>query len=150
MSLQNVVLEFVSIASVSGSAMTFPATPDSPEGVGGFKARFGLNVNAASLNEPTDLRFTVQMKFEALGAKDDAAFFKIELVGHFKAKETEDLDPWINSEEGAFSLGAMIFPYLRNLSKPMLEGLGAAQVDFPWSSPEITKIQEAKPKKKKR
>ncbi len=152
MSLQKVNLEFVSIAGVSGQATDFSSDTESQDSIAGFKARFGLTVNAATLNSPSENRFTVQLKFEAFegsAESEDSPFFKIEVVGNFKAKDTSDLDSWINSEEGAFSLGAMIFPYLRNLSKPMLEGLGAGQVDFPWSSPEISKITEDKPKRKK-
>lgn len=152
MSLQKVKLEFVSISSVSGHAMDFPGEIGSTDPATGFKARFGLTVNGATLSGPDDSRFTVLMKFEALDAlaeSEDSSFFKIEVIGHFKAKDTDDLDSWINTAEGAYSLGAMIFPYLRNLSKPMLEGLGASQVDFPWSSPDITKIEEDKPKRKR-
>lgn len=152
MSLQKVKLEFVSIANVFGHAMEFSGDGSRSDPVTGFKARFGLTVNAATLNDPNESRFTVQMNFEAFDASvegEDSPFFKIEVVGHFLAKDTHKLDAWINDAEGAYSLGAMIFPYLRNLSKPMLEGLGASQVDFPWSSPEITKIDQSTPKRKR-
>lgn len=144
MSLQNVALKFVTISSVSGQSLENGIDEDSPS----FKARFGLSLDTEEFGEENEYSFTVSQKFETLFSEDAEPFFKMEIVGHFFATDPTGVKEWINSEEAAYILGSTLYPYLRNLSKPLLEGLGAAQIDFPWSSPPITKIAEKKPKRK--
>ncbi|WP_095052222.1 hypothetical protein [Pseudomonas sp. Irchel s3b2] len=144
MSLQNVALKFVTISNVSGESYENGIDEESPA----FKARFGLSLDTADFGEDNDYSFTVTQKFETLFTENSEPFFKMEIVGHFFATQPEGVKDWIDTEEAAYILGSTLYPYLRNLSKPLLEGLGAAQIDFPWSSPPITKIAAKKTKRK--
>ena len=145
MSLQNVTLKFVTIANVSGKSFDQEIEDsDAPA----FRARFGLSLDREEFNEESDYSFKVTQNFEALFTDEAEPFFKMEIVGHFFATSHEGVGEWIDTEDAAYILGSTMYPYLRNLAKPLLEGLGAAQIDFPWSSPPITKIQEKKARRK--
>lgn len=145
MSLQNVTLKYVTVASVYGKSFKDELSDeDSPN----FKARFGLTVDSEDLGEEKN-SFEVKLKFETLFSEDGEPFFKIEIVGHFDvdddlAKTAE----WISTPDAAHILGTSIYPYLRHLSKPLLEGLGAGDVEFPWGPPRLVPKKEKKPRRK--
>lgn len=137
MSLELVTLRYVSIRNVHGDSFDHSDV----ENESSFKARFGLSIetddDAGTKNE---YRFTVGQRFEAVLPKKDEPFFKIEIAGHFITQHKEKVVPWIKAPSGAYDLGALLFPYLRAYIKPLLEGLGSSQIEFPWSPPSIEKV----------
>nr|WP_075723383.1 MULTISPECIES: hypothetical protein [Pseudomonas] len=143
MSIVNAALKHVTISSVFGRSYEDGIDEASP----GFKARFGLSINSEEFSAENDYSFQVTQNFEAVFSEKEEPFFRIEIVGHFCAVHPNGMKEWIDTEEAAYILGATLYPYLRNLSKPLLEGLGSAQVDFPWSSPPISKINQKKSKR---
>ncbi|ARU87461.1 hypothetical protein [Pseudomonas sp. M30-35] len=144
MSLINAALKQVTISNVFGRSYEDGIDETSP----GFKARFGLSINSEDFGSENGYSFQVTQNFEAVFSEKEEPFFRIEIIGHFCALRPNGMKEWIDTEEAAYILGATLYPYLRNLSKPLLEGLGSAQVDFPWSSPPISKITQKKVKRK--
>ncbi|WIV25631.1 hypothetical protein QN085_08565 [Pseudomonas sp. M2(2023)] len=140
MSLDLITLKHITIRSVHGDH--FKA--DVVDGNSSFKARFSLSVEgeSKSTSATKELHFSVGLEFEATLHDVDKPFFKIEIAGNFKAaaKNREVVTQWINSKEGAHVLGATLYPYLRSLAKPLIEGLGASHIDFPWSTPPLGKV----------
>lgn len=138
MSLELVTLKYVSIRNVHGDSFDH----NDIESESSFKARFGLSIETNDDQEAEDeYRFTVGQRFEAVLPKKNDPFFKIEIAGYFITKHKEKVAPWIESTSGAYDLGSLLFPYLRAHVKPLLEGLGASQIEFPWSTPSIEKVR---------
>lgn len=140
MSLELVTLRHVSVRHVHGDRFTSEDIGDDSA----FKARFGLTIEVEENQKNDDFRFQVGQTFEAVVPSTNAPFFKIEIAGHFLADDNDEIKAWIDTAEGAYALGATLFPYLRSLAKPLLEGLGAAQIEFPWSTPKIEKVSDKK------
>lgn len=146
MSLELVTLRHISVRHVHGDRFTSEDIGDESA----FKARFGLTIEVEDSKKDTDeFRFQIGQKFEAVAPSTNEPFFNIEIAGHFSADDNEIIREWIDTREGAYALGATLFPYLRSLAKPLLEGLGAAQIEFPWSTPQIAKVPEKSHTKKK-
>lgn len=144
MSLNLVSLKFISIRNIHGDSFG----PDEVDEDSAFQARFGLSIEVPEDQESENFEFLVGQRFEAiLPAKKDEPFFKIEIVGHFSTSHQGVIADWIDTPEGAYALGATLFPYLRGYAKPLLEGLGASQIDFPWSTPPIAKVGTRKEKR---
>lgn len=153
MSLEKISLQYVKILSVSGKAFEIEESSDSEPH--GLKARFGLTIDTNNFTEQNNYSFEVFQSLETLfsTSEDEESFFKIEIKGVYCARDSSGVEEWVNSEAGAYTLGVNLFAYLRNLSKPILEHLGAAELDFPWSPPGILKkiVEEsAKPRKRRK
>lgn len=138
MSLELVTLRHVSVRHVHGDRFTSEEIGEESA----FKARFGLTIEIEENQEDDEFRFQIGQNFEAVIPSTNEPFFKIEIAGHFSSADKKTVGAWINTREGAYDLGATLFPYLRSLAKPLLEGLGAAQIEFPWSTPQIEKVSE--------
>ncbi|MDS1045127.1 hypothetical protein QM013_33855 [Pseudomonas aeruginosa] len=144
MSLHNVLLKYVSIANLYGKAFDGDVGDEAPT----FKARFGLTLDTDKLNEENENSFEISLSFETFFANDES-FFKIEIVGHFSITgEVSATEDWLKTPEAANILGTSLYPYLRNLSKPLLEGLGAGDVDFPWGAPPFIDPKAKKERRK--
>lgn len=138
MSLELVTLKYVSIRNVHGDSFEH----NDIENESSFKARFGLSIETDVDQEAkNEYRFAVGQRFEAVLPNKAEPFFKIEIVGHFITRHKDKVAPWSESTSGAYELGCLLFPYLRAHAKPLLEGLGASQIEFPWSTPSIEKVR---------
>lgn len=128
MSITKITLNSVRAIEVSGTEYLIE------ENIG-FQASFRLkllNEKKTTYNEGDTLEATFAL--ETAENKDSKPFFKLVLKGTFTV-DCDGISDWILSHDGAYSIGMTLFPYVRSLSKPMLEYLGAADLDFPFSPP---------------
>jgi hypothetical protein len=56
----------------------------------------------------------------------------------------------LSHENAPYELGSLLFPYIRNLVKPLLEYLGARAVELPFAPPRPPQAGQTKKKTSKR
>jgi hypothetical protein len=141
MSIQKLYLNYVTLSHVNGKAFE----PDEEqEKECGLRAKFGIKIDSSKFNEESGYELKVFESIETRVGDSKEKTFSIEIVGHYSSNEPEIVKAWIETPEAAYTLATSLFPYLRNLARPLLEHLGAADVDFPWNPPhDLIKIQDA-------
>ncbi|MBH8611183.1 hypothetical protein I4N56_009685 [Pseudomonas mohnii] len=76
-------------------------------------------------------------------------FFTITMIGEFEIiAESAIAD--LKDVSAPYELGSLIYPYMRNLAKPILEYLGAEAVGFPFAPPAPPAQEKKKAPRKKR
>ncbi|WP_313058346.1 hypothetical protein [Stutzerimonas nitrititolerans] len=106
----------------------------SPDENPGYAGRFQADI----LSDITDIAVggtvSARLAFMAREESEEDPFFSIAVAGHFEIM-AETAIAEITGEHGSFQIATYLFPYLRNIAKPLLEQLGAAEVDFPLYLP---------------
>jgi hypothetical protein len=144
MNLYDVRLELVKVEEIRG----VPFEPSSDEnGEDGYDARFHVAINGSvseiGLNDFVDVKVKLQTSIN-----DGAPFFEISVIGTFQVITNEGVSA-LGTREAPYELGSLLYPYLRNVAKPLLELLGANAIDFPYAPPQAPARKKPATRKKK-
>lgn len=77
-----------------------------------------------------------------------APFFTMAMIGTFEVLAQPAVKD-LSHVDAPYELGSLLYPYIRNLAKPIIEYLGASTVDIPFAPPPPPP-QTKKPARKKR
>lgn len=127
MNLSDVRLKLVRVSEIRGHAYNVDVNSQ-------FEARFKSKITTENI--PTELGedIEVELSLEASMPKTPEPFFMMSVIGTFEIMRKGVIDG-LSPQESSYHLGSLIFPYLRNLAKPVIEHLSAADIDFPFSMP---------------
>lgn len=138
-------LDLVRIQEIRGSAFG----PDEGE----LEQRLKATFNAAVTTDLSEIaqgdRIELKLKFIAQINDSEEPSFEIEVAGEFIIEDEHAISE-LKSEAGAYQAAAQLFPYVRHFSKPLLESLGAANIEFPFYIAGPPATAPKAPKRKKR
>ncbi|WP_458373040.1 hypothetical protein [Pseudomonas laurylsulfatiphila] len=130
-------------------ARSIQASPFNPsEDEGGYEANISVEI------VPSEKELHVGDEFEVCitmmtNAEGQSPFFTISMIGEFEIL-AESAIADLTHTNAPYELGSLIYPYMRNLAKPILEYLGAQAVGFPFAPPAPPVQGKKKPARKRR
>lgn len=75
-------------------------------------------------------------------------FLELSVIGKFQVITAEGVAA-VETVEANYEFAALLYPYLRQIAKPILESMGANAIDFPLSPPPAPPRKKPTPRKKK-
>lgn len=145
MNLFDLRLTRVKAISITGSEFDFG--PE--EGMIGFAVKFKSELMESIDSLDVGKSFNVRLSFSGSPTAETDPFLAITMEGTFSILGSTALAE-IKGEDGIYKVASLIFPYLRNVAKPLIEGLGATAVEFPFHLPPANKSDVRAPKAKPR
>jgi hypothetical protein len=111
-------------------ATPYPVEEEKNEG--GYQAKlnveFASPVKDISVGGHFDIRFTMETLV------GETQFLSITMIGSFEVM-AEAAIPDLGHSNAPYELGSLLYPYIRNLAKPIIEYLGASAVEIPFAPP---------------
>lgn len=127
MNLYDVRLLNVQIQEIRAKAPSFASDSDD-----GYNAR--LNVEILNPGKGLAVSETFQVQIALVTTEDDKPFMNVVMVGTFEVLGEAALVD-LSHENAPYELGSLLYPYLRTLTKPIIEYLGANDVEMPFAPP---------------
>lgn len=131
MNISDLRLTLVRLILVKGESFG-PKSEDQTESQ--LRASFTSKITADLEGLEVGADFDLHLNFKAIIDDSEDPAFEAEVCGVFVVNNQQALKE-LGSDEGVYQAATMIFPYLRNFSKPILEALGTANIDFPYFLP---------------
>jgi len=138
-------LRLISIRTIELKGQAFNISAEDNAGYAGrFQADILDDISGISVGDT----LTAQLSFFARDEDEADPFFSITVSGVLEIVG-EAAVPEITGVHGSFQVATFLFPYLRNTAKPLLEQLGATDVDFPLHLPPPPNVAPEKSKRRK-
>jgi hypothetical protein len=144
MNLYDVRLDLVKVEEIRGVPFE-PSFED--DGEDGYDARFHVAISRSPSEIELDDYVDVRVKLQT-SINDGSPFFEISVIGTFQVITPEGVSA-LATREAPYELGSLLYPYLRNVAKPLLELLGANSIDFPYAPPQAPPKKKPATRKKK-
>lgn len=130
-------------------ARSIDASPFTPSVDGdGYEAKISVELVPPERDLQVGDEFEVSITMLTMVDGQDP-FFNITMIGEFEIiAESAIAD--LKDVRAPYELGSLIYPYMRNLAKPILEYLGAEAVGFPFAPPAPPVQEKKKAPRKKR
>lgn len=130
-------------------AQEIHASPFTPsEGGDGYEAKISVELVPPQKELQVGDEFYVSITMLTM-VDGQAPFFTITMTGEFEII-AESAIVELTDISAPYELGSLIYPYMRNLAKPILEHLGAEAVGFPFAPPAPPTQEKKKSPRKKR
>lgn len=139
MNLYDVRLLNVRIQDIRAKAPSFESESEE-----GYNARLNVEILNPGDNLAVGDKFRVQIAL--VTTEDDKPFLQMTMIGVFEVLGEAALTD-LSHENAPYELGSLLYPYLRNLTKPIIEYLGASDVEMPFAPPSPPP-PDSKPKRK--
>ena len=139
MNLYDVRLLDVRIQEIRAKAPSFESDSDD-----GYNAK--LNVEIINPGEGLAVGETFQVKIALVTTEDGKPFMQMKMIGTSEVR-VEAAITNLSHENAPYELGSLLYPYIRNLTKPIIEYLGASDVEMPFAPP-APPLPSSKPKRK--
>ncbi|WP_122300031.1 hypothetical protein [Pseudomonas syringae] len=111
---------------------------------------FDAKLNVEIINPKKDLK--VGDEFEVgitmITLAEGEVFFSINMIGTFEVLGEAAISD-LSHANAPYELGSLLYPYVRNLAKPIIEYMGASAVDMPFAPPSPP-LPKKSPTRKKR
>ncbi|GGC87230.1 hypothetical protein [Halopseudomonas salina] len=127
MKASDVRLDLVRIENITGTAFGQSDEAETAKLKAIFNARIVSDLEGLSKGDLFELR----LRFAAIIGDEETPSYEIEVAGDFII-EDEHIVKEIKTEAGVYETASLLFPYLRQFSKPILESLGTGNIDFPF------------------
>lgn len=137
MNLYDVRLVQVRIAEIQATALS---PDDDLKDDNGYNA--DLHVEIINPGAGIAVGDAFQVKITLVTTESEKPFLQMTMMGTFEILGEAALTD-LSHENAPYELGSLLYPYIRNLTKPIIEYLGVSSVDIPFAPP-------APPPKKKK
>lgn len=131
MNISDLRLALVRLISVEGKAF---GPEDEGQEESQLRASFASKIETNLEGLKVGDSFDLHLSFKAIIDNSESPAFEAEVCGEFFILNDRVLKE-LQSDLGVYQAATMVFPYLRNFSKPILEALGTANIDFPFFLP---------------
>lgn len=130
-------------------AQEIHASPFSPSEDGeGYEAKINVELIPPEKDLKVGDEFEVSITM-LTRVNERSPFFSISMIGEFEILAESAISD-LTHANAPYELGSLIYPYMRNLAKPILEYLGAQAVGFPFAPPAPPHQEKKKSPRKKR
>ncbi|MCJ2375148.1 MULTISPECIES: hypothetical protein [Pseudomonas] len=137
MNLYDVRLTQVRLADITATAVS---ENDEVEDKKGYNAN--LHVEIVHPGDGLAVGDFFEVKIALLTTESKKPFLQMTMFGTFEILGEAALTD-LGHENAPYELGSLLYPYIRNLTKPIIEYMGASAVELPFAPP-------APPAKKKK
>jgi len=98
----------------------------------GFDAK--LNVEIVSSVKDLSVGDEFEVSITMITLAEGETFFSINMIGTFEILGEAAIEG-LSHTNAPYELGSLLYPYVRNLAKPIIEYLGASAIDMPFAPP---------------
>ena len=113
----------------------------------GFDAK--LNVEIVSPIKDLKVGDEFEVSITLVTLAEEQPFFSMTMIGTFEILGEAAIGDLIHAN-APYELGSLLYPYIRNLAKPIIEYLGASAIDIPFAPPPPPSPPSKKTSAKKR
>lgn len=141
MNLYDIRLELVRVEEIHG--LPFDPSEDEEGYAAKMNVEFIGSIKELKVRDNFDVRINLETSIDG-----NEGFFSLSMIGTFQAM-TDAAMGGLDHPDAPYELGSLLYPYVRNVAKPLLEYLGANAIEFPFAPP-APPLQAKPPLRKRR
>lgn len=145
MNLYDIRLLHVRLNEIHATPFEAEDEEDGDEDGGGYKA--DLTVEIISPTEGLTVGDTFQVGIDMTAKSDGKVFLTLSMIGAFEVLAEPAIKD-LTHTNAPYEVGSLLYPYVRNLAKPIIEYLGAGTAAIPFAPPPPPRAKRVVRKKK--